>query len=203
MDMFMDKLAQKLNAQEIIRANTAADAEELNKLKDRVAEYNNCLDKLQKLLEDGSAKLDGAQVNGAELNQLIAESLEKIRAIQQDTECLEALQEKLTGKMTEVEGNLRAGLVSSEQSILEQMSERIATAEENVHKECVKVYRNVQAVVTEEGTKQNETLGQISDKVVSVKGKVGAVLGISIVSLILSLGSVALLVLQMLNFKFF
>ena len=30
MDMFMDKLAQKLNAQEIIKANTAADTEELN-----------------------------------------------------------------------------------------------------------------------------------------------------------------------------
>ena len=38
MDMFMDKLAQKLTAQEIIKANTAADVEELNKLKNQIAE---------------------------------------------------------------------------------------------------------------------------------------------------------------------
>ena len=46
MDMFMDKLAQKLTAQEIIKANTAADVEELNKLKNQIAEYNECLAKL-------------------------------------------------------------------------------------------------------------------------------------------------------------
>ena len=48
MDMFMDKLAQKLTAQEIIKANTAADIEELNKLKNQIAEYNECLARLQK-----------------------------------------------------------------------------------------------------------------------------------------------------------
>ena len=44
MDMFMDKLAQKLTAQEIIKANTAADTEELNKLKGQVKDYSACLD---------------------------------------------------------------------------------------------------------------------------------------------------------------
>ena len=58
MDMFMDKLAQKLNAQEIIRANTAADAEEMNKLKNQIAEYNECLTKLQQLIEEGKQKAD-------------------------------------------------------------------------------------------------------------------------------------------------
>ena len=33
MDTFMDKLAQKLNAQEMIKANSAADAEEMDQLK--------------------------------------------------------------------------------------------------------------------------------------------------------------------------
>ena len=53
MDMFMDKLAQKLTAQEMIKANTAADTEELNRLKSRVAAYNECLEKLQKLIDEG------------------------------------------------------------------------------------------------------------------------------------------------------
>ncbi len=203
MDMFMDKLAQRLNAQEIIRANTAADTEELNKLKDRVAEYNECLDRLQKLLEDGSSKIEGAQVDGAELNRLIAESIDKIRAMQQDTKCLEELQEKLTGKLNEMEVAVDTGLAAASQSVLEQVSERMAISDENVHKECVKVYRNVQAVVAEESTKQSETMSEISAKVGSLKGKVGAVLGISIVAMIMSLGSVALLVLQLLNIRLF
>lgn len=36
MDTFMDKLAQKLNAQEMIKANSAADAEEMDQLKSQL-----------------------------------------------------------------------------------------------------------------------------------------------------------------------
>ena len=57
MDMFMDKLAQKLTAQEIIKANTAADVEELNRLKNQIAEYNECVTRLQKLIDDGFGKV--------------------------------------------------------------------------------------------------------------------------------------------------
>ena len=39
MDTFMDKLAQKLTAQEIIRGNLAADAEEMDTLKEQVKDY--------------------------------------------------------------------------------------------------------------------------------------------------------------------
>ena len=53
MDMFMDKLAQKLNAQEMIKANLAADAEEMNQLKSKVKEYSDCLEQVQKLAEAG------------------------------------------------------------------------------------------------------------------------------------------------------
>ena len=37
MDTFMDKLAQTLNAQEMIKANSAADAEEMDQLKNQRA----------------------------------------------------------------------------------------------------------------------------------------------------------------------
>ena len=40
MDTFMDKLAQKLNAQEMIKANSAADAEEMDQLKSQLREYD-------------------------------------------------------------------------------------------------------------------------------------------------------------------
>ena len=52
MDIFMDKLAQKTTAQEIIKANTAADLEELSKLRNQVAGYSDCLAKLQTLMDE-------------------------------------------------------------------------------------------------------------------------------------------------------
>ena len=42
MDTFMDNLAQRLSAQEMISANTAAEAEELNQLKVQVKDYDEC-----------------------------------------------------------------------------------------------------------------------------------------------------------------
>ena len=42
MDTFMDKLAQKLNAQEMIKANSAADAEEMDQLKSQLREWLEC-----------------------------------------------------------------------------------------------------------------------------------------------------------------
>ena len=71
---------------------------------------------------------------------------------------------------------------------------------ENVHKECVKVYRNVQAVVVEENGKQTETL---VNSVAALKGKLNAVLGVSITAMILALAGVVLQVLNLLNFKLF
>ena len=56
MDNFMDKIAQKLNSQEIISANAAADAAEMESLekqlvlfKDQMEKYDDCLQELRKL----------------------------------------------------------------------------------------------------------------------------------------------------------
>ena len=75
MDMFMDKLAQKLTAQDIIKANTAADVEELNRLKNQIAEYNECLVKLQKLIDDGAARLSGMRAEESGTARALEESL--------------------------------------------------------------------------------------------------------------------------------
>ena len=49
MDTFIDKLAQRLTAQEMIKANTAADAEELHKVQGQVKQYEAYLDELQNI----------------------------------------------------------------------------------------------------------------------------------------------------------
>ncbi|MDE5952199.1 MAG: hypothetical protein K2H12_11525, partial [Acetatifactor sp.] len=49
MDTFIDKLAQRLTAQEMIKANTAADAEELHKVQGKVKQYETYLDEMQNI----------------------------------------------------------------------------------------------------------------------------------------------------------
>ena len=49
MDNFMDKIAQKLNSQEVIRANSAADAAQIEKLQEQVREYDACMKEMRKL----------------------------------------------------------------------------------------------------------------------------------------------------------
>lgn len=214
MDMFMDKLAQKLTAQEIIKANTAADVEELNKLKNQIAEYNECLAKLQKLIDEGFEKLSGAQERDEEIGRLAEESASGLTDLKQDVEGLREhmgrMQEQLDGidksvawqlefmskslgeKLDQLCGQLEAQASG-------QLAGRLDAVEENVHKECVKVYRNVQAVMVEENGKQSEILTETKTGMSSVKGKIGTVLGISVAAMVLSLVSVLLQVLGRLN----
>lgn len=241
MDMFMDKLAQKLTAQEIIKANTAADVEELNKLKNQIAEYNECLGKLQKLIDDGFGKLSGIRAEEGKIVRLAEEGSEEIKALRKELESLREAagqqQERLSriegavaGKVNDLAGytgeklealsgrteavagfveekaealwgRMEALDVSTREKIdqlcgqLEAqssvgLSERLDILEENVHKECVKVYRNVQAVMVEESGKQGEALAETKAGMASLKGKLGAILGISVAAMILSLAGV-------------
>ena len=104
MDMFMDRLPQKLTAQDIIKANTAADTEELKNLRNQIAVYNECLERLQRLIREGEARLAGArQIDNSDVRYLVEESISKIRAFQQDTGSLEKLQLQLTDQLRSID----------------------------------------------------------------------------------------------------
>ena len=158
MDTFMDKLAQKLNAQEMIKANSAADAEEMDQLKNQLREYDECLAQMQ-------------QENTEKLQELQQEYTTKLEEIRQNTEELEDLRKHL--------------------------DEKLDGSDENVHKECVKVYRNVQAAVVEENEKQTEAIaGKIKE---SLNGKLNGVLGVSIAALLVAAADIVLHVLNILH----
>ena len=179
MDTFMDKLAQKLTAQEIIKANAAADAEELNRLQNQVKEYNECLaqmrqvnqkmqetaermehlmeevaPKMDQLSEEAVKKMEAMQGDGERVSRLAEESMEKLSQMQQDREALEDLQKSLTGLF--------------------------AQSDDFVHKENVKVYRNVQAVVMEESGKQKEVM---ENHMKALSGRLNVVLGVACAAL--------------------
>lgn len=314
MDIYLDKLAQRLTAQDIIQANTVADMEEMNKLKAQIAEYHRCLEELKRLMDEEAAKLRTSQMSGENVNRLVDEGIEKIRAIQADSRGGEELQLKLSqqlntlevqvgnkldalqkqvndkleilqqaggridaleqvgGKLDAIEQQIGGRLdalgqqvseklgtveqqvseklgtveqqVSEKLGTMEQqmsdqlgsmnqqvgeklngmnrqvgttleklerqaeapkdldenkLTEKFATLEDNVHKECVKVYRNVQAVVVEENTKQSDAMTETMTAVGKMKGKTGAILGISAAALLASLGSIILQLMQVMG----
>lgn len=209
MDTFMDKLAHKLTAQEMIKANTAAETAELNRLKKQIEEYDVCLSKLQALLEDGRAKFEDVRVDDTQLaetvNRLVEEGISKINAVQQDSAELagavtEAVGEKFTDVMNQATDSIAERAAEELNAVL---AEKFENSNENVHKECVKVYRNVQAVVVEESGKQTEGLDKLGAEVKKFKVKVNVILGVSIAALVMAAGGVALQVLYLLNFKLF
>lgn len=214
MDMFMDKLAQKLTAQEIIHANTAADVEELNRLKNQIAEYNECLTKLQKLIDDGFVKLSNIRAQDDEVKCLVKESTEEIKSVREDVENfketllefqehLESIDKSVAGQLEFVSKTMGekidqlCGQLEAQAS--GRMSDRLDLLEENVHKECVKVYRNVQAVVVEENGKQNEALEEAKTGTAKMKRKMGIAVGFSVGAMLFSLLGALLQILIHLN----
>ena len=80
MDTFMDKLAQKFTAQELIKANSLAETEEMNRLKVQVEEYTGCLNRMKQIcvemeqaVETAKDKMDTAQLNTDELRDQLLE----------------------------------------------------------------------------------------------------------------------------------
>ncbi len=152
MHNFMDKLAEKLNADEMIRANRSADIDQ----------------RIQKKQQEELAVLQ------VEFDKLQRE--------------FEAVQNNIV-KL---------------QKIVEAQS---AGTNDHVHKENVKVYRNVQAVVVEEAAKQAESIRILTENVEAMKAEAAAasvkktpgilkgILGVSIVTMLLTVGFVAFQVL--------
>ncbi len=283
MDTFIDKLAQRLTAQEMIKANSAADAEEYHKVQEQVKQYEACLDEMQNIstsivaalgrlehaeeisaemvdrLEHASVasasvieRLEGAtqsalqavsrmeqmqaisaelteladklehagvasaaaseridQVVGTGIEQLehagvaaaaasekidrvVSTGIEKLQHAEVNTDGINELVRTSISKIREVQQDN-----DSIQTLLrDSANSQNETISDFVHKENVKVYRNVQAVVVEEAAKQTENLEKVSK---TGAGRMGVILGISAVALAASLGSLIFQILAYLH----
>lgn len=204
MDMFTDKLSQKLTAQEMIKANTAADLEELSKLRNQAAEYSECLSKMKALIDEGYVNLSKLRETSEGNSLVLKQELESFQAflgelkeqfgmmdksVAWQLECLlKALGEKMDRLYSQIEVQTST-----------QLAERMGSVEESLHKECVKVYRNVQAAMAEEIGKQGEAMAEAKAGVTSVKGKVRAVFVISVFTMIFTAAGVILQILAHMN----
>ena len=120
---------------------------------------------------------DRVQQNSARVEELINAALAKIAEIQkgeQNTEELNALLEELK----------------------QVQDEKFENLTDHVHKESVKVYRNVQAVIVEELAKSNDASAK---KLASASRKVTFVLVLSLLSMLVSAAGLAFQILVYLN----
>ena len=72
------------------------------------------------------------------------------------------------------------------------LDEKMEGSAETIHKECVRVYRNVQAVVVEESKKQTESL---EEQVGQLKKKMGTILGVAVIGWLTALAGIVFQVL--------
>lgn len=196
MDNFMDKLAQKFNAQEVIKANSQAEAAEMKKLQLQVAEYEKILQEMRKLNyknSELSEKIDG----------LVGENADKIQGLQEEETKLLSVLRNLTDEQTrmreeelarkEAERIEETKRTEEQKQQLTELEECFKQSNEFVHKENVKVYRNVQAVVVDELKNQTEVLMKESRK---LDKKVNAVLVLSVLAMFFSATGIVLQILS-------
>lgn len=240
MDTFMDKLASRLNAQEMIRANSQAEAKENERLNQEVEVYKQCLEQMREILGQNTGAYD-------EVAELVKVSMDKIALIQAESgksdEVLEAMEKRTAAVMNAIAGgsdevvkalsgntdavmsalsgnsNKVINAVSENtdkiltelsglqtdndglkeaivQEVLAEIKKELKAQEENVHKECVKVYRNVQAVVTEDNDKQTK---MIIDNQAKMKKKASAALVCGILAMSFAAAGLVVSVLDVLG----
>lgn len=154
----MDKLAQKFSAQEMIKANSQAETEEMKRLQLQVSEYEKILQEMRKLNYRNTELTE-------KLDLMIGDNADKIQGMKEDEQRLIAALRDLTDEQTR---NREAELERKAEERIEQeraeenqkqtdlaaitdlLENKFQKSDDFVHKENVKVYRNVQAVVVDE-----------------------------------------------------
>ena len=277
MDNFMDKLAKRFNAGEIIKANAQAEARDLKKMQERTAEYERMMqemrrlnlknvevtEQVQQLIQCGIEQIEGYGSGEELLLNKMSENGEAVNTGLNEVKesmygRLDELEQSLSGAagqnneafltaLKELENKLAAtdnmeGLLARMETVissdrytmeakLDEMSGLVRNMEENVsrmegslqqireilvavrigveegqkrledhvHKENVRVYRNVQAAVSEEATKKARDLGERIDRIESSVKKSSGVKPLLIITFLLVLASVGIQVAQLMQ----
>ena len=210
MDNFMDKIAQKLNSQELIRAD-AAELESLEKqlaiFKEQMDKYDDCIQEMRKLnlknIESAQGVQNLADTANEKLGQTVGEvEAESVSRIKQTSEVSiaginQALSESLA-KIAEIKENSDnlEQITENMSGLQTKLEELFRNLEDFLHTDNVKVYRNVQASVVEELEKQTTELKGAVEQTAS-RNKV--LLPFVIITMVISIANVAITVARILN----
>lgn len=198
MDGFIDKFAQRKNAQEMIRANAAAEAQENERLNAQVMYYEKAMQEMRK---QNLVNMENAE----KVKELLKICVTKIGEIQQsdvqhEKKYLEELTQEIEELLDQKFGQDLEDKLAGQKDAIDQM---IADTEDFVHRENVKVYRNVQAVIQEELPKQTDELkNAIIDGTLELHVP-KALLPVAIMTMFFILANLVISVLQFLNIQLF
>lgn len=156
MDNFMDKIAQRISSQEVIRANAQAEALQMKKLQAQFETYDELLKEMQQLNRKNTALADMVKSLMESCQERLEQEPQENEAENEAIEAQEKLLEEVRLSVEELKQAL-AGNAAKTEELLEQ-------SQEFVHKENVKVYRNVQAVIVEELKNQTQELNAGTQK---------------------------------------
>ncbi len=209
MDNFMDKITEKLNSQEIIKANAAADAAALENLekqlalfKDQMEKYDGCLQEMRRLnlknIESAQGVNELAQkandtlghtageLENASVSRIKEASAASIAGINQ------TLSESLA-KIAEIKENsdaldkVTANMTETMEGLNARLEELFKSMEDFLHIDNVKVYRNVQASMVEELGKQTAEIKEEQGKAVKSSKVMLPYLIVTMVAVIINL----------------
>lgn len=122
MDNFMDKLAQRYNAGEMIKANSEADAAEMQNLQEQVEAYEAVLQEMRKLNYKNTELTE-------KMYSLVDESIEKVRTLQIEASENGANTELISREMSDaVTGALNEALNNMDSTVARTISESLASA---------------------------------------------------------------------------
>lgn len=210
----MDKIAQKLNSQEIIQANAAADAAELESLerqltvfKQQMEKYDDCLQEMRKLNLQNIESAQEVQVLADKANEKLGQTVGEVEAVSvskiKETSDVsiaginQTLNESLA-KIAEIkESSDQLDKITENMSVLQGKQEELfKNLEDFLHTDNVRVYRNVYASMQEELEKQTSELKDEFDKA-SSKG--GVLLPFMIITMIISIANLAITIARIMN----
>ncbi len=199
MENLMEKVTQRLGAQEIIRANVAAEAAETERLKKQEENYKSEIAELKE--------------NASRTEDLLMQIRTYISKNNNDNN------DEIVRLVDELDNNLKTMLEETNT----KLSKRLDETDEKNHDVGVRVYRNVQASLVDEQKKQTEEILQAvnsisSDKMRSdmkdefkeltrkvdalytqIGTKNNGVVPISVISLIVSIATLVLLCLRLMG----
>lgn len=214
MDNFMDKISQKLNSQEIIRANAAADAAALENLekqlalfKDQMEKYDSCLQEMRRLnlknIESAQGVQKLADKAGEKLGQTVGEvEAASVSRIKETSDLSiaginQTLNESLA-KIAEIKENSDnlEQITENMSGLQTRLEELFRSMEDFLHTDNVKVYRNVQAAMIEELGKQTTELKEQQEK----SGKSSRILlPFTIITMIITIANLAITISRILG----
>ncbi len=184
-DNFMDKLAEKISAQDIIRANAQAEAMEAERTKQEAEQFKTQLEELRENEKEHRAVIEAAK-----------DSIEAAKtSIEETGKTVSALSEKLRENETALSEKLRENEAA--------ISEKLHDNEVNVHDVGVQVYRNVQAVVEKNQERNSDDFKEQARRLeaiqIAIESKNNAVLPVLIITLLVAGADLVLNILRILG----